>query len=64
MTPTQIIALAKEMRKAQKNYFRSPPMTNEKAAYLARSKRLEDKFDRAIEEYEQKQRKIPFDSAE
>lgn len=46
MEPIEIIKLAREMRKAQKEFFRIRTTSN-----LKKAKRLESTFDKAVEEF-------------
>lgn len=46
MTPDEIVKLAKEMRDAQKSYFKT-----RSSGDLDKSKRLERQLDKAIDEY-------------
>ena len=46
MEPIEIIKLAREMRKAQKEFFRIRTTSN-----LKKAKRLEASFDKAVEEF-------------
>lgn len=50
----QIIGLAEEMREAQKLYFRT-----RNPSALSKSKSLERRFDRLLEEYREQQAKQP-----
>jgi hypothetical protein len=50
VTTHQLAALVRELRTAQKSFFRAPAGSAEKAAALRRSFELEARLDRAVAE--------------
>lgn len=56
MEPIEIIKLAREMRTAQKEYFRTRTTTS-----LTKCKRLEKEFDKAIEHFFNPSKQLCFD---
>ena len=56
MDPIEIIKLAREMRTAQKEYFRTRTTTS-----LSKCKRLEKDFDKAVERFFNPSKQLCFD---